>query len=246
MTTTERRVRETFVELADTLVDDYDVIDFLDRLAARVVELLDVGACGLVLGDHTGTLSMVAASSEQSRLLELFQLQNDEGPCLDCHRTGNPVHHPDLASAHDRWPLFAPAARDAGFRAVHALPMRLRDTAIGALNLFNPQPGSLPPDLLDLGQALADIATIAILHERTVRHYETVVEQLQAALDSRILIEQAKGVLAERLGLTVDVAFGMLRGHARRHNLRLRDVAQATVDGRLQLSALPAAGSIDS
>lgn len=238
MSTTERLVQRTFVELADTLVDDYDVISFLDTLAHRVAGLLEVDACGLTLVDHHGTVNLVAASSEDSRLLELVQLQNSEGPCLDCYRTGAPVHCADLTIADGRWPRFAPTARGMGFNAVHALPMRLRDTVIGALNLFSVTPQPLAPDRIELGQALADVATIGIVHERTVRQYEVVTEQLQAALNSRIRIEQAKGVLAERMAVSVDEAFHMLRTHARASNQKLSAIAQAVIDGA-EINASP-------
>lgn len=233
MTTTDRRVRETFVELADTLVDDYDVIGFLDLLARRVVELLEIAACGVVLVDHHGTLNLVAASSEETRLLELSQLQNSEGPCLDAYRTGAPVSVEDLAADDDRWPRFAPVARMHGFAAVHALPMRLRETVIGAMNLFGTRPGRLAADSLALGQAMADVATIGILHERTARQHEIVAGQLQAALDSRILVEQAKGVVAERLGISMDDAFALLRDRARSTSRKLRDVAAEVVSGEV-------------
>ncbi|WP_053205531.1 GAF and ANTAR domain-containing protein [Jiangella muralis] len=232
MTTTDRQVREAFVELADTLVDDYDVIDFLDVLAQRVVKLLNVTACGIVLVDHHATLNLVAASAEQTRLLELFQLQNSEGPCLECYQTGVAVHSADLRADDERWPRFAPAARASGYAAVHALPMRLRDKVVGAMNLFDETGGALDEEVLALAQALADVATIGILHERTVRRHEAVTEQLQAALNSRIMIEQAKGVLAERLAVSMDDAFAIMRDHARSTNRKLRDVAAAVVDGR--------------
>ncbi|PZF79311.1 GAF and ANTAR domain-containing protein [Jiangella anatolica] len=234
MSTTDRRVRETFVELADTLVDDYDVIGFLDLLVHRVVELLDVEACGVVLADHHGTLNLVAASSEETRMLELSQLQNSEGPCLDVFRTGRAVSMDDLAAGGDaRWPLFAPVARAAGFTAVHTLPMRLRDVVIGGMNLFGSAPGGLAAESLALAQAMADVATIGILHERTVRQHEQVAGQLQSALDSRILIEQAKGVLAERLSISVDDAFALLRDRSRSTNAKLRDVAADVVAGTI-------------
>jgi len=238
MSTTDRRVRETFVQLADTLVADYDVIDFLDMLALRTVDLLDVTACGLVLVDHNQVLNLVAASSEQTRLLELFQLQNSEGPCLECYRSGAPVQCPDLTQVAERWPLFAPAAIDSGFVAVHALPMRLRDSTIGAMNLFGAVSGTLDAEAVAVGQAVADVATIGILHERALRRQEEIAGQLQFALNSRILIEQAKGVLAERLGITVDIAFAALRDYARAGNHKLRDIASAVIDGSLDVAAL--------
>lgn len=240
MTAGDQRVRDTFVALADTLVDDFDVIDFLDMLAERCVELLGVTATGLLLADQRGTLSLVAASTEQARTLELFQLQTQEGPCLDCVRTGEAVHCPDLSAEHSRWPRFAPAAAEAGFAGVHALPMRLRETVIGGMNLFTAAPGELSADAVGLGQALANVATIGILHERTLRHSGLVTEQLQTALNSRIAVEQAKGVLAERLHVTVADAFVLLRGHARRSNQRLVELATAVVDGSADVAAIAA------
>jgi transcriptional regulator with GAF, ATPase, and Fis domain len=221
----------TFVELADTLVAGFDVIDFLHVLTDRSVQLLDVSAAGLLLADPQGELRVVAASSEAARLLELFQLQSDQGPCVDCFRAGRPVDSGDLAAAAHRWPRFAPAAQQAGFAAVQALPMRLREQVIGALNLFRASPGALSPAEIRVGQALADVATISLLHERGTRRSETLNEQLQTALNSRVIIEQAKGKLAERLGLDMDQAFGLLRDSARNRNRRLTDLAQAFIDG---------------
>jgi GAF domain-containing protein len=226
----EQHLAAAFVELADTLVDDYDVVDLLDRLAGHSVQLLGATAAGLLLDDQRGGLRVLAASSERTRLLELFQLQTDQGPCLDCIRTGRPVSVPDLNYAADRWPRFVPMAAQQGFRAVHALPLRLRSHTIGALNLFHDQPATLTTDDLRIGQALADAATIGILHERAIRHGETLIEQLQTALNSRVIIEQAKGFLADRGGLDVDQAFNLLRGYARNHNLRLSDTARRVVE----------------
>lgn len=233
MSASDRAVRDTFVELADTLVDEFDVIDFLDNLTKRAVELLDVTACGVMLIDHNETMSVVAASTEQARLLELFELQNVEGPCLDCYRTGTATGSADLSRAGDRWPQFAPAARAAGFASVEAVPMRLREDVIGAMNLFSNHPRELDPDTIELGRALADVATIGILHERAVRRREVLSEQLQGALDSRILIEQAKGVLAERHQSSVSDSFQAMHAYARHHNRKLLGVARAVVDGEL-------------
>jgi len=232
---------ETFVELTDTMVADFDVIDFLHVLTDRSVQLLDVSAAGLLLADPRGELRVVAASSEAARLLELFQLQSDQGPCLDCFRAGQPVDSGDLAAAVQRWPRFAPAAQQAGFAAVQALPMRLRDQVIGALNLFRASPGAIPPADVRVGQALADVATISLLHERSMRHSDTLNEQLQTALNSRVIIEQAKGKLAERLGLDMDQAFTLLRDFARNRNRRLSDLAQGFIDGSETLASLPPA-----
>jgi transcriptional regulator with GAF, ATPase, and Fis domain len=217
---------DTFVELADTMVADFDVIDFLHLLTDRSVVLLSASAAGVMLADPRGELRVAAASNEAAGLLDLFQLQNDQGPCLDCYRTGRPVTATDLTAPDQQWPRFAAAATQYGFRTVEALPMRLRDQVIGALNLFRVAPGPFEQADLRLGQALADVATIGLLHERNVRRSETVVEQLQAALNSRVVIEQAKGKLAERLSIDTDQAFGILRDYARNSNQRLTAVAR--------------------
>ncbi len=237
MSASDRRVRDAFVEMADTLASGFDVVDFLDTLARRAVDLLGVTACGLLLADHHGTLNMIAASTERARLLELFELQNSEGPCLECFHGGQPVQCPDLARADSRWPRFARAARAGGFSAVHALPMHLRTETIGAMNLFGSAAGAMDPEAVEVGQALADVATIGILHERTVRRREVVSEQLQAALKSRVLIEQAKGALAAGLQISVDEAFAELRKYARDNNYKLRDIAEAVVVRGLDISA---------
>jgi transcriptional regulator with GAF, ATPase, and Fis domain len=236
----EAQLTDVFVELADTLVDDFDVIDFLHVLTERCVALLDVAAAGLLLTDQQGALQVVAASTERTRLLELFQLQTDEGPCVECFRTGQPVSVADLPRATGRWPRFTEAAAEAGFAAVHALPMRLRDEVIGAMNLFDLGPRTLHEGKLRIGQALADVATIGLLQERAIRRRETLAEQLQTALTSRIVIEQAKGVIAERLGLDMDRAFNLLRDAARSRSRRLSELAQAIVDGSEQIPTPPA------
>jgi len=223
---------DTFVDLADTMVADFDVIDFLHLLTDRSVRLLAASAAGVVLADPRGELRVAAASSEEAGLVELFQLQNDQGPCLDCFRTGQPISAADLTGPDQRWPRFAQAATRAGFRTVEALPMRLRDQVIGALNLFRAEPGPFETADLRIAQALADVATIGLVHERNVRRSETVAEQLQAALNSRVMIEQAKGKLAERYGINMDRAFTMLRDYARNTNQHLTDVARDFVTGR--------------
>jgi transcriptional regulator with GAF, ATPase, and Fis domain len=228
---------DTFVELTDTMVAGFDVIDFLHVLTDRSVLLLDVSAAGLLLADPRGELRVVAASSEAARLLELFQLQDDQGPCLDCYRSGQPVQAADLDASAARWPRFAPAALQAGFAAVQALPMRLREQVIGALNLFRAVPGEFDPADVRVGQALADVATISLLHERSMRHSDALNEQLQTALNSRVVIEQAKGKLAERLGVDMDQAFSLLRDFAKNRNLRLSDLAQAFIEGSETLAS---------
>jgi len=231
----------TFVELTDTMVADFDIIDFLHVLTSRSVELLNVSAAGLLLADPRGELRVVAASSEAARLLELFQLQSDQGPCLDCFRSGRPVAATDL-SADPRWSQFAAAAGQAGFFAVQALPMRLRDQVIGALNLFRDTVGPFDTEVEHVGQALADVATISLLHDRSMRRTDTLNEQLQTALNSRVVIEQAKGKLAERLGIDVNQAFTLLRDQARNRNQRLSDLARAFVEGTQDMTG-PVGGS---
>jgi GAF domain-containing protein len=234
----ERSVSEAFVALADTMVAEYDAIDLLDRLAGICVDLLAADAAGIVLGNARQELRVVAASSEAAELMELFQLQSDEGPCLDCFQNAAPVSIADLNDAVDRWPRFVAAVAERGqFRAVHALPLRLRGQAIGALNLFDREPGPLPEPDLALGQALADVATIGILQERAIRRVEVVNEQLQMALTSRVIIEQAKGVLSQYFKEDVGEAFERLRRYARSRNEKLALVAGRAVRGELDPAA---------
>ncbi len=236
----EQRLAETFVELADTLVADFDVIEFLQVMASRCVELLDVAAAGLVLADPGGSLQVVAASDERARLLELFEVQNDEGPCRECYVLGATVVNVDLEHARARWPRFAPQAIAGGFGSANALPLRLRSQVVGSLNLFHAGPGGLASHELRLAQALADAATIGILQQRTIRHGEVAAAQLQAALTSRIAIEQAKGVLAERLRISTDDAFRLLRTAARSHHLLLSDLARGIANGSTDITQLAA------
>lgn len=225
------RLAETFVDLADTLVEDFDLIEFLYTLVDRCAELLDVTAVGLMLSDARGRLTVMASTSEETRLLELFQLQNDQGPCLECFQRGHAVHEGDLAAASGRWDRFAPEAVSAGFHSVHALPMRLRNETIGALNLFHAEAGALQTADVRIGQAMVDVATIGLVQVGYTRRREILFAQLQEALDTRVTIEQAKGVLAERNGITPGEAFTSLRNHARVHNLRLSSLADAVIDG---------------
>lgn len=231
--TVDERLARTFVELADTLVAGFDLMEFLQTLTERCVELLEVDAAGLLLADNRGALRLVAASTERARVAELFQIQNDEGPCLDCYRTGQAVSISDIGAEQTaaRWPRFAAAAREMGFAGVHAIPMRLRDQIIGTLNLFRAEADGLDPAVARAARALVDIATIGILQERAVRQQEVVAGQLQVALNSRVMIEQAKGVLAERLQATPDEAFVLLRRYARNRNHPLTDLAADVIRG---------------
>jgi GAF domain-containing protein len=234
----EGLLARTLVEMADTLKGDFDVVELLTLLTDRCVDVLDVAAAGIMLVAPEGDLRVMASSSEAMRLLELFELQAQEGPCLDSYRTGLPVLNHDLATVNDRWPRFAVEALAAGFHSVHALPMRLRGNIVGALNLFNTDQGEMRQADIDAAQALADLATIAILQHREALEGQVVNEQLQIALNSRVVIEQAKGMVAERLGVDMEHAFSTLRNHARKHNLLLIDVARDVIRGTLSAAAL--------
>jgi AmiR/NasT family two-component response regulator len=217
---------EVFVEVADTLVDDFDLVDFLQTLTARSVGLFDVSAAGLLLADHQGRLHLMAASDERAQMLELFQLQAHEGPCHDCFSQGSAVGSPDLELAAGRWPRFAPRALESGYRAVHAFPLRLRNEVFGALNLFDTRQGAMEAASPRVVQAVADVATMALLQERAVHRAELLTEQLQGALNTRVAIEQAKGVLSQVHGCDVDEAFTRLRSYARSRGETLSQVAR--------------------
>ena len=240
--TRETLFAKTLVELADSLVDDFDMVELLTLLTDRCVEVLDVSTAGLILVSSGGELQLMASSSQAMRVLEVFELQSDEGPCMDCYRTGLPVVNVDLAQAADRWPRFTPQAVAAGFRSVHALPMRLRGNVIGALNLFRVDQGAMGDHDIAAAQALADIATITIVQHRAEAQARLLNEQLTEALNSRIVIEQAKGVLAERSSLDMAEAFSRLRTYARNNNLRLADVAADVISGAVSTAMLERSG----
>ena len=233
----EEWLADTLVGLADTLTSDFDVIEFLSTLSERLVELLDAAEVGLVLADPRGRLRVMASSTERMRMLDLFEVQSNEGPCLECYRSGQPVLNVELDGAQARWPVFTPMARTAGFHAVHALAMRLRDQVIGAVNIFHTAPVTMSDRDVHLAQALADVATIGLLQERALRRATDLSEQLQRALNSRVVIEQAKGVVAERATVDMDTAFTWLRAYARGSNRRLAEVAGAVVDRSLAVDA---------
>jgi GAF domain-containing protein len=233
--TQEGLLATTLVELADTLVDDFDVAELLSRLGEHCVDLFDAGAAGILLADPAGVLRVMAATSEAMELVEVFQLQNAEGPCFDCYRSGEAVQVDDLSSVEDRWPGLVPLALDAGFRSAHALPLRLRGQVLGALNLFRVTSGRLEPAEVAAAQALADVATIAILQHRAVVDAQALSDHLHFALNSRIAIEQAKGVIAQSLGVDMEEAFTRLRGYARSHRRLLSEVAEDVADGRIAI-----------
>ncbi|HZX54481.1 MAG TPA: GAF and ANTAR domain-containing protein [Ilumatobacteraceae bacterium] len=231
----EASILDAFVRLSDTLVADYDIIEFLQFLTQSCVELADVDEAAVMLASPSGHLQAVASSSERSRLLELFELQNEDGPCLDAYRTGVVVIASDLAHAGDRWPQFAPQALEVGFTAVHSVPLRLRGDVIGALNLLRAAEGELAAPDAKLVRALADIATVGVLHERIVTRSVATASGLQTALNSRVRIEQAKGILAERAAITIDEAFERLRQYARRNGRKLTEVAAGVVHRSIEI-----------
>lgn len=235
----ENRVAQTFVNLADTLVDEFDLSDFLHILVERCVELLDVTAAGVLLADQRGGVRMAAASSEKAELLELFAADTHDGPCVECVRTGQPTGSNDLTAETDRWPRFAAAAEMCGFVAAHALPLRLRRDVIGALSLLNSVGQGAHSTSAQLGQALADVATIGILQQRAISHAEVLTEQLQSALNTRVVLEQAKGMLAAySRTLTPEQAFTKLRAYARAHRLQLSKLAHDVIIGTAPIAAI--------
>jgi GAF domain-containing protein len=235
--TREADVVRSLVEMADTLVDDYDVVDLLTGLTGRCVSLLGASAAGVMLASPSGTLGLVASSSEAMRLLELFELQAQEGPCLDAFHTGERTEHEILTAGSGPWPSFTAAALEAGFRSAFAIPLRWRDVTLGALNLLSQSQERMDDADSIVARAFADLAALSIVQHRATAEARRLNEQLSAALSSRIVIEQAKGVLAERVGVDLAEAFSRLRGYARNNNLRLTDVAQAAVDGVLDPGA---------
>jgi hypothetical protein len=236
----ESRVLDAVVTLVDSLLDDFDVVDLLTDLSERCSQLLDVQSAGLLLADPLGKLRLIAATSEETRELELFQLQADEGPCVDCYSTGQPVSVADLNIHADRWPHFVPAALDAGVASVHAIPMRAAGIVLGALGLFGTRAGVLNDADLLVGQSLAHIASVAILQEHPPTP-TTVMPQLRSALTNRILIEQAKGFLREKLDVSVEQAFQLLRSYARTNGDHMTDVARRLMADKQARPALLAA-----
>ena len=233
MTETPREtgVLEAVVALVDNLLEDFDVVDLLTELTERCADLLDIAAAGFLLADPFDQLRLFAATTEQARELELFQLQADEGPCVDCYFNGQPVSVADLTGATDRWPRFVPAALDAGFASVHAVPMRAAGIVLGALGLFGAERGELDEADRLVAQTLAHIACVAILQERAPTP-STVMPQLRSALASRVIVEQAKGLLREILDVSVGEAFTLMRSYARANGEHLTDVARRLMTDR--------------
>ncbi|GHD41871.1 ANTAR domain-containing protein [Mycetocola manganoxydans] len=235
-TTREGQLVDAFATLADTLVADYDAVELLQTLVENCRDILDISAAGILLADLDGELDVVASTSEASRLVEVMQLGAQAGPCIECFSTGDPVSLPDIREAPDKWARFRDGAAAQGFKSVYALPLRLRETTIGALNLLRTEAGELNERDVRAAQALADVATIGILHARSLRESDAVRDQLQRALNSRVVIEQAKGVLSQTQNVTTDDAFGMMRQYARNHGMLLSNVAEQLVRRTLTIS----------
>jgi GAF domain-containing protein len=231
----ESHLIETFVTLADTLVVGYDIVEMLHTLVESCADLFDASAAGILLADAGGELEVVASTNERSRLVELMQLRVSGGPCFECVAIGKAIAVPDIEQVGPRWPQFRAAALEQEFMSLQAVPLRLRTTTIGSLNLFWDRHRALDQDDIDIAQALADVATISILQERAIRENDVARQQLQRALDSRVIIEQAKGVVAHTRNMTMDDAFDVIRGYARAHQIGLGEVASRVVDRTIDL-----------
>ena len=238
--TREEWLATTFVELADTLMTDFDLVDFLSMLVDRCTTLLDGSEVGLAVANRQGQLRVLASSTERMRVLEMVEVQNQEGPCPDAYRSGEQILNQHVDLVEGRWPRFVPMARHVGFRMLHALPLRLRGQRIGAINVFAATPRVMTSHDTNMIQAFADVATIGILQERVARDRATLSNQLANALSTRVIIEQAKGSVARALNVSTDEAFNLLRGFARRKHLRLKSVAEAVVVGELGTAGLVA------
>jgi hypothetical protein len=228
-------IRKAFTDLADTVVGDFDILAFLDTLCGYCADLLPIAACGVLLSEHTSALALVSASTEHARALMTAELRDGSGPATQSAGSGAAVSCPDFDVFKGQWPAIVPAALDYGLPAVDALPMRLRDQTIGALALYRSERGELDPGAAEFASAIADVATIGIVHQRALHRKNVLAEQLQTALDSRVIIEQAKGVLAERLQVAIDEAFLALRRYARNNNMKLTDAARAVAEGTLDI-----------
>jgi len=231
----ERQLAATFVRLADTLVAEYDVVELLQSLVDTCAELLDASAAGILLAAAVDGLDLVASTSEESRLVDTLQLSSGAGPSIETFRSGHRVSVPDIAAVSDAWSAFRDSALSQGFSSVYAVPLRLRNSIIGCLTLFRAKAGELSDEDASVAQGLADVATIGILHERALRESTIAKEQLQHALESRVLIEQAKGLIAQRRGVDMDEAFRLLRNYARSNSANLHDVASALVNRELDV-----------
>lgn len=228
----EARLSTAFVALADTLVSEFDLLDLVHTLIDACTDILDSDAAGLMLSDANGDLQLMASSTEDVDAVEVVQLGAEAGPCWQCFKTGHPVTVGDIEQDADQWPDFQRVALEQGYRSIHATPMRLRGQVIGTMNLLDTKVGVLNERDIALAQSLTDVATIGILQERDSRQLRDLSSQLQGALNSRIIVEQAKGVLAQSLHVSMDEAFRLLRNHARSTNQTLQVVSRDVVERR--------------
>jgi transcriptional regulator with GAF, ATPase, and Fis domain len=234
----EQLLASTFVELADTLTDEFDVLDFLQRLVTRSAELLDADAASLILADQRGDLQLIASTTHAVEVLGLVTIATDEGPCLEAFHTGAPVVNVSPHEAARRWPGFTQNAAELGFRSAQVVPLMLRGTVLGALTLLFSEVSTLDDSDLAVAQALASVTTIGLLQERTSRQKEILAEQLQTALTQRVTIEQAKGVVAELAGIGVPEAFDLILAYSRAHGRPLSSVAGQVIGGTLDVASL--------
>ncbi|MHA7263785.1 GAF and ANTAR domain-containing protein [Arthrobacter sp. TMN-37] len=233
--TRPEQVSAAFLRLTETLITQFDILELLHILVEESVRLLDAAQAGLLLADPYGELQLLASTSEESQLVEVLQLQAGEGPCIDSYKTGSVVTIDDITTLSGRWPAFRQAALDEGFLSVHAIPLRIHDRTIGVMGLFGVDRGALNQEDAAIGQALADVATISLIQERTARESQIVNDQLQRALNSRITIEQAKGVISHTASVDMSEAFARLRTFARSHNQSLHDTAAQVLNRTLHL-----------
>lgn len=233
----ETLINKAFVSVADTLTTDFDVVDLLHKLVEQCTTILETDAGGLMLVDDDGQLQLMTSTSEAADFVEVMQLTADSGPCIECFTTGASVSVSDIAET-DRWPAFRKAALQKGFRSAHAVPLKLRGQVIGTMNLFAVTVGALTQRDAAVAQALADVATIGILQDRISRENTILADQLHRALDSRILVEQAKGMIAHALTINIDDAFSLLRAYARANGLTIRDVAEGVSERTIATQSL--------
>ncbi|MDT0235263.1 GAF and ANTAR domain-containing protein [Curtobacterium sp. BRB10] len=238
VTTREHRLVDAFVTLTDTLVADYDVVELLQSLVDNATALFDASAAGILLANQRQELEVVASTSERSNLIGLMQLEAGEGPCVEAFTTGTAVSVSDADEMRQRWPRFAAASEEAGYASVHSIPLRLRDTTLGSMNLFRETAGALNDEDAIAARALTDVATISILQQRSVEHATLAQEQLQRALNSRVVIEQAKGFISHTHQVDMHTAFQLLRRYARSHQMPLAELARAVATGETVLPAI--------
>lgn len=234
----ETFISSAFVAIADTLTTDFDIVDMLHTLVEQCTLILDTSQGGLMLVDGRGELQLMTSTSQGADFVEVMQLNSAAGPCIECFTTGTAVSVPNINDTGDKWPDFTSGALQRGFLSAHATPMRLRGHVIGTMNLFSTKRGALSERDASLAQALTDVATIGILQQRVITETNMLAEQLHRALDSRVLIEQAKGMVAHSLNVSMDDAFTALRNYSRERSVSLRSVAEGISDRTISVSVI--------